>query len=160
MPIKERAGDFWTQGWTHLQSYKYNWKTCSDDVEAKTACCCCPSLCRFYKIIKLMYIFSVCNLNSLYQFYFGFLLYQSVNIFNFVAKLTTKMKFATCIKTLKLHQLLVFPSNGCMQYFMPIKIFTGEKGVMWSSSAHQKRYACVYLTCLTPISLNTSVVKL
>lgn len=160
MPIKERAGDFWTQGWTHLQSYKYNWKTCSDDVEAKTACCCCPSLCRFYKIIKLMYIFSVCNLNSLYQFYFGFLLYHSVNIFNFVAKLTTKMKFATCIKTLKLHQLLVFPSNGCMQYFMPIKIFTGEKGVMWSSSAHQKRYACVYLTCLTPISLNTSVVKL
>lgn len=157
MPIKERAGDFWTQGWT-----------CSDDVEAKTACCCCPSLCRFYKIIKLMYIFSFtqfflpCNLNSLYQFYFGFLLYHSVNIFNFVAKLTTKMKFATCIKTLKLHQLLVFPSNGCiiMQYFTPIKIFTGEKGVMWSSSAHQKRYACVYLTCLTPISLNTSVVKL
>lgn len=174
MPIKERARDFWTQGWTHLQSYKYNWKTCSDDVEAKTACCCCPSLCRFYKIIKLMYIFSFtqfflpCNLNSLYQFYFGFLLYHSVNIFNFVAKLTTKMKFATCIKTLKLHQLLVFPSNGCliMRYFMPIKIFTGEKGVMWSSSwfisttAHQKRYACVYLTCLTPISLNTSVVKL
>lgn len=80
--------------------------------------------------------FLPCNLNSLYQFYFGFLLYHSVNIFNFVVKMTTKMEFATCIKTLKLQQLLLFPSNGCliMQYFMPIKIFMGEKGVMWSSS--------------------------
>lgn len=75
--------------------------------------------------VVVVQAFLPCNLNSLYQFYFGFPLYHNVNIFNFVAKLTTKMKFATCIKTLKLHQLLVFPSNGCliMQYFMPIKIF-------------------------------------
>lgn len=78
--------------------------------------------------------FLPCNLNSLYQFYFGFLLYHSVNIFKFVAKLTTKVKFATCIKTLKLQQLLVFPS-------------------------HQKRYACVYLTCLTPISLKCNIIS-
>lgn len=82
-----------------------------------------------------MYIFSFTqfflpyNLNSLYQFYFGFLLYHSVNIFNFVAKLTTKMKFATCIKTLKLQQLLVFPSNGCLLFyvFYANKDFHGRK---------------------------------